>query len=153
MATYGPEQSANIGMKVKKAGAGMTRIGLNAAGSIVDAGMEFYNRRHFHPEESYAKSSLYAARNFAAWMLMPGVMWGVTLGEAGKELGKAAAEFGASAPSARAARWSSGGQIGMGFQDSDKAYTARQRGLQAIENSRLNARSALGNEARSLHQR
>lgn len=153
MATIQPRQESNVGMKMKKAGAMGAMKSLNAVGSVIDAGMEFYNRRHYHPDESYLKSGIYAARNFAAWMLMPGVMWGITLGEAGMEIGKAAAQFGASAPSARAAKWSAGGQIGMGFVDSDKAYTARQRGLQAIENSRMNARSALGNEARSLHQR
>lgn len=39
-------------------------------------------------------------------------------------------------------------QFGGNFQDSDNAYTMRQRGIQAIQNNGLNTRSVLGSEAR-----
>lgn len=42
--------------------------------------------------------------------------------------------------------------FGMGFKDNSVLMTARQRGVMAISNSRLNARSVLGNEASALHQ-
>ena len=42
--------------------------------------------------------------------------------------------------------------LGGHYQDTDQAYTLRQRNLQAIQESRLNARSVLGNEARMLHR-
>lgn len=38
------------------------------------------------------------------------------------------------------------------YNDSQAAYTMRQRAVQAIQNSKLNARSALGNEAQYLHR-
>lgn len=41
--------------------------------------------------------------------------------------------------------------MGMGFKDNSVAATSRQRGVQAISNSRLNMRSALGSEASALH--
>lgn len=41
--------------------------------------------------------------------------------------------------------------FGMGFVDNEVAATSRARGVQAIQNSRLNARSVLGNEASMLH--
>lgn len=41
--------------------------------------------------------------------------------------------------------------FGMGFRDNSVAASARQRGVMAIANSQLNARSVLGNEASSLH--
>lgn len=40
--------------------------------------------------------------------------------------------------------------MGMGYKDTEVAATSRQRGVMAIQNSRLNARSALGNEAAPL---
>ena len=36
--------------------------------------------------------------------------------------------------------------FGMGYKDNEVAATSRARGVAAIQNSRLNARSALGNE-------
>jgi hypothetical protein len=37
--------------------------------------------------------------------------------------------------------------FGMGYRDSEMAATSRSRGVMAIQNSRLNARSVLGSEA------
>lgn len=39
-----------------------------------------------------------------------------------------------------------------GYVDTQAAYTMRQRALQEIQSSRLNARSALGNEAQYMHR-
>jgi len=41
--------------------------------------------------------------------------------------------------------------MGMGFRDNSIAATSRQRGVMAIQNSRLNMRSVLGNEAAGIH--
>jgi hypothetical protein len=41
--------------------------------------------------------------------------------------------------------------FGSGFKDNTVAATSRQRGVMAIQNSRLNARSVLGSEAAPLH--
>jgi hypothetical protein len=37
--------------------------------------------------------------------------------------------------------------FGMGYKDTEAAATSRSRGVMAIQNSRLNMRSLLGNEA------
>jgi len=37
--------------------------------------------------------------------------------------------------------------FGMGYKDTEAAATSRARGVMAIQNSRLNARSMLGSEA------
>lgn len=42
---------------------------------------------------------------------------------------------------------SSPGFLGRGFLDTSATYTMRQRGVQAISMSRMNARNSLGNEA------
>lgn len=42
--------------------------------------------------------------------------------------------------------------MGMGYRDTEAAATSRQRGVMAIANSRLNARSLLGNEAQLMAQ-
>lgn len=43
------------------------------------------------------------------------------------------------------------GVMGMGYRDNTVAATSRQRGVMAIQNSQLNARSVLGNEASMIH--
>ena len=43
-------------------------------------------------------------------------------------------------------------QFGMGFKPTVASTTSRSRGVNAIQNSRLNARSVLGSEAGSLYQ-
>jgi hypothetical protein len=40
--------------------------------------------------------------------------------------------------------------FGMGYKDTEAAATSRARGVMAIQNSQLNARSALGSEAGML---
>jgi hypothetical protein len=44
------------------------------------------------------------------------------------------------------------GQVGGGYHDTQKALTMRQAAVQAIQGSKLNARSALGGEAMILNQ-
>ena len=41
--------------------------------------------------------------------------------------------------------------FGGNYQDTQAAYTMRQRGVQAMQASKLNARSVLGSEARTFH--
>lgn len=43
------------------------------------------------------------------------------------------------------------GNFGGNFRDTQAGYTMRQRGVQAIQQSQLNARSVLGSEARTYH--
>lgn len=45
------------------------------------------------------------------------------------------------------------GNFGGEFRDSQGSYTMRQRGVAAMQQSKLNARSVLGSEARSFHTR
>lgn len=46
-----------------------------------------------------------------------------------------------------------GASFGGNFQDSSNAATMRQRGISAIQNNGLNARSVLGSEARQYFRR
>lgn len=41
--------------------------------------------------------------------------------------------------------------FGGNFTDTQQAYTMRQRGVQAMQASKMNARSVLGSEARTFH--
>jgi hypothetical protein len=43
------------------------------------------------------------------------------------------------------------GMVGGNYQDSQRALTMRQAAVEAIQGSKLNARSALGGEARILN--
>ena len=45
------------------------------------------------------------------------------------------------------------GNMNFSYQDTQQAYTMRQSAVQAIQGSKMNARSALGGEARLMHKR
>lgn len=97
----------------------------------------------------------------AAGMAIPGVnvvmaaMMAVDVAKLGMTLAKGAIEGGMnlakdSANSAFGALNAVPG-AGLGFKDNTIAATSRSRGVMAIQNSRLNARSLLGNEASFVH--
>lgn len=118
----------------------------------LDFGLTYADRRHTHPEENQLKSIGIAGASAAAWMYIPGIMWAKTALDVGKAAGGMMQNYRNQTWGDEFARIENRGVIGSGFQDTDIGYTARQRGMQAIQSSRLNARSALSNEARSLHR-
>ena len=88
----------------------------------------------------------------AAAMAIPGLQF-VAAASFVYDLGKMAGEVVKSGINlARDANKSLQGSInkpmfGMGYRDTEAAATSRARGVMAIQNSRLNARSVLGSEA------
>jgi hypothetical protein len=136
-------------LSIVRAGTGLMKHGI---GPVIDAGLEFYNRRENHPEESILKSAGFAALNYAAWTVMPAVMWAKTFGDIARSVAPAIVNMGIRQATIENMRFNNGGYLGNGFQDTQQKATARRRGLAAMEQSRLNIRSALGNEARSLHR-
>lgn len=119
---------------------------------VVDAALEFGFRRHANPNEHMAVSVGAAGATAAAWMFLPGVMWAKTAFDVSKGVGTAVDNFRRNGYEEQLSNNSNLGRIGGNFNDTDYTATSRQRGMQAIQSSRLNARSALANEARSLHR-
>lgn len=78
--------------------------------------------------------------------LMGPLGWFLMGGQAAVGLFKGANEVGKT--NAKVTAGSLRHNFGGNFQDSNNAYTMRQRGIQAIQNNGLNARSVLGSEAR-----
>lgn len=117
---------------------------------VMDGAMTFYDRRQTHPEESRAMSLGYAGINAAGWYLMPGVMWAQQGYEVAKSLGEAGVFDRNTQQSKRMPFYEKGGS--WNYQDTQTAATMRQRGLDAINQGRMTARSALGGEARALHR-
>lgn len=124
----------------------------NGGMGVLDFGLTYADRRNRMPEESQFKSIGISAASAAAWMYVPGIMWAKTAVDLGKGAGAAIEGYRRQSYEEQFSATENRGVIGMGFQDTDVGYTARQRGMQAIQSSRLNARSALSNEARSLHR-
>jgi hypothetical protein len=123
--------------------------GAIAMGAL-NGGIEYYTRRREHPDESKLISAGVAGSIAAAWYLVPHLMWLKT----GADMVTAGAEAIDTLKINARDNLAKRGQANFGgnFQDTDTGATARQRGMQAIMSSRLNARSALSNEARSLHR-
>ena len=88
-----------------------------------------------------ATDALWGAAGPLGWAAMGGQM-AVGLGAAGYQ---AAAGYG---KQLAAMQRPFSGQ----YQDTQNAYTMRQRAVQAIQGSKLNARSAVGNEAQYMHR-
>lgn len=88
-----------------------------------------------------ATDALWSAAGPLGWAAM-GAQLGVGLGYSAYQAGE-----GYSKQLARMQR-----PFSNGFQDTQSAYTMRQRAVQAIQQSKLNARSALGNEASYMHR-
>lgn len=124
----------------------------NGSMGVLDFGLTYADRRKYHGDESKLISGGIAAASAAAWMYVPGIMWAKTAVDVAKSGGEMMAGYRRQSFEEQFSANDNRGMIGNGFQDTEIGYTSRQRGLNAIQNSRLNARSALANEARSLHR-
>lgn len=124
----------------------------NAIGGAIDGGLEYWSRRTQHPDESRLKSMAYAGVSWGLWNFFPSLMWAKVFYQISKGVAPAMVQMGQQYATMKNSAFGNTGYIGRGFMDTALTATARQRGLMAIEQSRLNLRSALGNEARSLHR-
>lgn len=117
---------------------------------VIDGGMTYYDRRSEHPDESKLTSAAFAAGNVALWTFLPGVAFA----KEAYGMAKVAGQSGMFNPHQYESRYIGRNDMGgsWNYQDTQQAATMRQRGMEAISQSRMNARSALGGEARSLHR-
>lgn len=111
-------------------------------------GLTYVDYRKEHPESNAATALGYAAADAALWTAVPGLMLAKELSEGAVELGKMGYQAYQAGPSSNFYNPNMGGN----YMDTELNATMRQRGVNAIQNNRLNARSVLGSEARSLHQ-
>ncbi|MDK2600728.1 hypothetical protein QO179_24850 [Bacillus stercoris] len=91
------------------------------------------------------------AASAALWYTAPGMMWAYTAATTVPQA------VGAGYQWYRQQKdwWNSAhlqGTVGGNYQDTQRALTMRQAAVEAIQGSKLNARSALGGEARILNQ-
>ncbi|MNQ34605.1 hypothetical protein D3C85_480680 [compost metagenome] len=114
---------------------------------VINGGMAFYGAR----AEGHSKSAsvAIAAGETALYGLLPGVAFARDMYGLAKGVGESGVFDRSSAQAKRMSMYSQGGN--WNYQDTQQAATMRQRGLDAIQQSRMNARSAMGREARSLH--
>jgi hypothetical protein len=124
----------------------------NGGMGVLDFGLTYTDRQKRNPEESKLVSGGVAAASAAAWMYVPGLMWGMTAISAAKGAGGMMEGIRQKSYEEQFAATANRGVVGGNFTDTEYGATSRQRGMQAIQSSRLNARSALANEARSLHR-
>lgn len=83
---------------------------------------------------------------FAAFEVAAPLMWGLMAKDLVVGGTQAALQVGRANAEATSKSYKS--NFGGRYQDSQNAYTMRQRGIQAIQKNGLNARSVLGSEAR-----
>lgn len=142
----------------KKYGA-VTGAGLIGAG--VDGLSTYAIDRAENPDNSPLTSALKGGANAAAWMFAEPVMWAITLGGLAKSGAEMLYEDSRDQYNLKQDIKShvradkSGnmhGSLGGNFQDSEKAYTMRQRQMDLLRQHRMSTEAVLGSEARQLHK-
>lgn len=131
---------------VGKAGATTKTMGLgqHAIGIGIAVGMEAMGSG-----KGFGNALAKGAFWYAADALVPGAFWLSTLGSVAGGVTQAYIDekrYG----NARVQKYYQG-NFGGNFRDSQGGYTMRQRGVAAMQQSKLNARSVLGSEARTFH--
>jgi hypothetical protein len=107
-------------------------------------------RSRVNEGENRSSAAVKAIASNALWAI-PGMGW-IMAGQMASEMTPALINGFASGGQQQAQRQSRAYRANFGgyYRDSQGAYTMRQRGVQAIENNRMNTRSVLGSEARTL---
>lgn len=129
------------GMHSGLKGAGYVGVGMTA--------LDF--KMNLDQGQGVGTAAIKSAASYAMWTTAAPAMWTYT-----------AATMGAAGVSAayqwrreQAEKWHwmqrPTREVGGGFNDTSRAQTMRQAAVQAIQGSKLNARSALGGEARLFH--
>lgn len=131
------------GMKLSRAG---------VIGGVIDGAIDFAIRRSENPDGNIGVQFMQSAMTATAWAVAPTLMWGVTALELANGAGKMMTSAKRAAYESQFAEAGRLGVIGGNFNETGFTYTSRQRAMQAIQSSRLNVRSALGGEAKSLHR-
>jgi len=137
--------TAHSGRGSMKRAGGIVGIGFG----VVDGGLTYMDRRA-NNEESRMTSAMHAAGEATLWTFLPHVAFA----KMGYDIAKSAGEAGAfnkHGGQQRLANLQTQG-ASWNYDDTDTAATMRQRGLDAMMQSRSTASSALGGEARRMHR-
>lgn len=101
--------------------------------------------------DDFTKAAMKGAVDAVLWHNYAPVMWGIEAAKDIPAVGQAAFSW-----FQQQKQWWNmqhlQGSVGGGYHDTQRALTMRQAAVQAIQGSKLNARSALGGEAQILNQ-
>jgi hypothetical protein len=97
--------------------------------------------------DDFGTAAVKAGANYMLWSAMPGVMTAATFGPALASGAMKAGTFTHHKQQWWDKQFRPGNTVGGGYMDTQRAQTMRQAAVQAIQGSKLNARSALGGEA------
>lgn len=125
--------------------AGLSKHAMNIAGTAASIGSELVMGK-----KSLGKAILGGTAMAAMGTTIPGFMGTTIVAGGARVLTKGYLDHKAFGHQKWEKNYNS--NFGGSFKDSDQAYTMRQRSLSAMSQSRSNARSILGSEARSLHR-
>ena len=137
----------NIGVRSSSLRENLSWKNMETAGILIGGYQDY--RRKIKEGHSRGTALFQAALETVFYNQFPVAMWG--------QLGYTVLSAGAPAlqqwKQKRDRWWNSLARpnVGGGFMDTAQAQTMRQRSVQQIQKSHLNARSALGNEGRLMH--
>ena len=137
-------------MNLAKSGTSLASKGIASVGGPLGAFSMYSETKSSMESGNSISTSLFKAGVSAAlWSTNPGLMSVVNFGPMAIDGMKAAHQF-RRAKGEEIYRNNRGpsGFVGNGFVDTQQAYTMRQAAVQQIQGNKLNARSALGGEAR-----
>jgi hypothetical protein len=132
-----------------------------AIGGITMGGMTYMADRMSDPHESRSKALAKAGVETAGWVFAEPLMWGMQIGQgavwAGKQMFDEAdknlrQEQSIQFHVRKDRSGANAGTLGGNFQDSQNAYTMRQRQMELLRQHKMATESILGSEARQLHR-
>jgi hypothetical protein len=131
------------GQRSMKPGVGLLTKG-NVAFGVIDAGM------NMAAGDDAGTAVLKAGVSTALWYTAPGIMAAHMAATTIPQLAVAGNQW----HRGKVAQWQTAhlnGMVGGNYMDNQRALTMRQAAAEAIQGSKLNARSALGGEAKILN--
>jgi len=128
-----------------------THGGLKSAGYL-GVGMTALDfKSNLDQGQGVGEAALKSAASFAAWSAAAPVMWGHMAATTGIDAVEAGYKWRKQRSEEMRSQLVSDRTVGGNYIDSSRAQTMRQAAVQAIQGSKMNARSSLGGEARLFH--
>lgn len=145
----GASVAAKAGSLIATGGKNAGRYIMNNKGKIVFRGLDAAGglNQNLKQGRSIGASALRVGADLAAYSVFGGAYTAAQVGYSAYQMAGAAVDYRKRKGQELAVK-SEGGRIGGNFMDTDQAQTMRQAATQQIQANKMNARSALGGEAR-----
>lgn len=137
---------ASFGGAFKAANGGLKSVGYLGAGMTA---LDF--KANMDQGQGVGEAAMKSLTTYAAWSAAAPVMWAHTAATTGVDAVEGAYKWRKQRSEEMRQQLTPDRSVGGNYMDTSRAQTMRQAAVQAIQGSKMNARSSLGGEARLFH--